>query len=140
MALCLTYSWENGFAVNGANPESYFKSPGPSNATQIEHAQTQKPTVHGDSLSMSSWVSENFCVLKWQRLEEFQGVCCTWLPQMKMQPTKLVPVGSPCSRARSSPLSTSCTSSPAKAGFTVFSWRRCCFLSSRSFKMIFKSE
>ena len=33
---------------------------------------------------------------------------------------------------------TSCTSSLGKAGLRAFSWRRCCFLSCRSFKIIFK--
>lgn len=44
-----------------------------------------------------------------------------------------------CSRARSSPpFPTSCTSS--FNGPTVFSWRHCCFLSFRSFKIIFFNE
>lgn len=46
-----------------------------------------------------------------------------------------IPEGSRSWRARLSPLrSVSCTLSLA------FSWRRCCFLSCRSFKIIFKIE
>lgn len=110
-----------------------------------------KPTVHGHSLLLASW--ENVCTLRAQcwltpaQGPEAGGVLGSLLHTaapagefFKTQATE-GPQGSPCSRARlSPPLSASGTSSPADVGLTALSWRRCCFLSSRSFKIIFKME
>lgn len=51
-----------------------------------------------------------------------------------------VPEDLACSRASSPPRLPSCTASLAGAGLAAFSWRRCCFLSCRSFRIIFKTK